>query len=185
MKKIVLTFGLISGAVSSLMMLLTIPFIDRVGFDRAEVIGYATIIASFLLVFFGIRAYRERVGGGVLTFARGCAVGALITLVSSTCYVATWQVLYHRFAPGFADKYAAYAIDREKASGASQERIEEVTRQMQVFKQMYENPLTNIAITFLEPTPIGLVVALVSAAILRKRPGAGSARSESAHQPRL
>jgi hypothetical protein len=173
MKKTVLTFGLISGAVSSLMMLLTIPFIDRVGFDRAEVIGYATIIASFLLVFFGIRQYRERVGGGALTFARGCAVGALITLVSSTCYVATWQVLYHRFAPGFADKYAAYAIEREKTAGATRERIEEVTRQMEVFKRMYENPLMNIAITFLEPTPIGLAVTLISAAVLRKKPQTG------------
>ena len=82
MKKTVLTFGLISGAVSSAMMLLTIPFMDRIGFGRAEVIGYATLVASFLVVFFGIRAYRDHVAQGALTFGRAFTVGLLITLVS-------------------------------------------------------------------------------------------------------
>ncbi len=116
MKKTVLTFGLISGAVSSLMMLLTVPFLDRIGFDRGEVIGYTTIVASFLLVFFGIRSYRDNVAGGSLTFGRAVIVGILITLVSSACYVATWQVIYYKFAPNFLDKYAAYTVDRLRAS---------------------------------------------------------------------
>jgi uncharacterized protein DUF4199 len=82
------------------MMLATVPFIDRIGFDRAEVIGYATIVASFLLVFFGVRAYRDRVVQGPLTFGRALTVGLLITLVSSACYVATWELVYFKLAPG-------------------------------------------------------------------------------------
>ncbi len=35
--------------------------------------------------------------------------------------------------------------------------------------ELYENPWTNIALTLLEPLPVGLVLALLSAAILRKR----------------
>src|SRR5262245_18679829 len=103
MKKIVVTFGLLSGAVSSAMMLLTLPFIDRIGMHRGEVIGYTTIVASFLLVFFGVRAYRERVGGGSLTFGRGLLVGLLITLVSCACYIATWELVYYKLSSGFAE----------------------------------------------------------------------------------
>ena len=167
MKKTVLTFGLISGAVSSVMMLLTIPFMDRIGFDRAEVIGYATLVASFLVVFFGIRvfAYRDHVAQGALTFGRALTVGLLITLVSCACYIATWEILYFTVVPDFVDKYAAYTIERARASGASQDTIEATTRQMQSFSTMYKNPLTNAAITFLEPFPIGLVVTLISAAV--------------------
>jgi len=55
MKKTVLTFGLISGAVSSSMLLLNVPLVDWIGFDTAELFGYTTIVLSFLLVFFGVR----------------------------------------------------------------------------------------------------------------------------------
>ena len=169
MKKIVLSFGLISGAVLSAMMLLTLPFLDRIGFGRAEVIGYATIIAAFLLIFFGIRSYRERIAPAPLTFSRALLVGLLIALVASACYVATWELLYFKLAPGFAEKYAAYAIEHARASGASQQEIDTTTREMAQFKAIYDNPLTNAAVTFLEPVPIGVVVSVISAAVLRRR----------------
>ena len=169
MKKTVLIFGLLSGAVSSGMMLVTLPFADRIGFGRgSEVLGYTTIVLSFLLVFFGVRSYREN-SGGTLTFARGLTVGLLITLISCTCYVATWEVIYFKLAPNFAEKYSAYMVEHVKASGASQQAIDAQVKQMENFKQMYNNPLMNAAITFTEPFPIGLVVALVSAAVLRKK----------------
>lgn len=171
MRKIVLTFGLISGAVSSAMMLLTLPFIDRIGFDNAEILGYTTIVLSFLLVFFGVRSYRDNVAGGVITFGRGLTVGLLITLVSSVCYVATWQVIYYKLAPGFADKYTAHLLDKERASGASPEQLEAKARQIEQFKALFKNPLVNIAFTFLEPLPIGVLVSLITAAVLRRRSG--------------
>jgi len=173
MKKTVVTFGLLSGTVSSLMMLLTVPFLDRIGFDHGEVFGYTAIVLSFLLVFFGVRSYRENVGGGTMTFGRGFTVGILITLISCVFYVVTWELIYFKLAPGFADKYSAYAIEKARASGASQQKIDETARQMQQFKQMYDRPLVNAAITLVEPFPIGLAVTLISAAVLRRgaRPG--------------
>src|SRR3954466_10133082 len=136
MKKTVLTFGLISGAVSGLMMLLTVPFMDRIGFDRGAVVGYTAMVLAFLLVFFGIRSYRENVAGGSVSFGRALAVGLLITLISTACYVATWEVVYFKLMPGFADKYAAYALDHARAEGASPQQIEAKTRELQAFKQM-------------------------------------------------
>ena len=127
------------------------------------------MVAAFLLVFFGVRAYRDQVAGGTLTFGRGFVVGLLITVVASVCYVATWEVIYFKMAPGFAEKYAAYAIESVKRSGASQQQIDATTRQMQTFKQMYDNPLTNAAMTFVEPLPVGILVSVISAVALRKK----------------
>jgi hypothetical protein len=173
MKRTVLTFGLIAAAISSLLMLLTLPFLDRIGFEKGEVLGYTAIVASFLPVFFGIRSYREHVGGGVLTFGRGVTVGLLITLIGCVGYVATWQVIYFKLAPDFLDKFSAYTIEKARASGASQASIDESVRQMKAFKEMYDKPLVNAAITFIEPFPVGLAVTLVSAAVLRRREGVG------------
>ncbi|MFI5244520.1 MAG: DUF4199 domain-containing protein, partial [Gemmatimonadales bacterium] len=81
MRKIVLTFGLIAGGILSAMMLLTLPFQDRIGFDKGEVIGYTTMVLAFLMVYFGVRSYRDNVAGGIVTFGRALMVGLMITAV--------------------------------------------------------------------------------------------------------
>lgn len=169
MKKTVLTFGLISGAVSSLMMLATIPFMDRIGFDKGVIIGYTAIVLSFLLVFFGIYSYRENIGAGKITFGRAFKVGILITLISCVFYVVTWQIVYFNFLPDFADKFATHQVEQLRATGATQEALDAKMQEMNYFKQLYDNPLFNAAITFTEPFPIGLLITLISAGILRKK----------------
>jgi len=169
MRKTVLTFGLISGAIAAAMMLVTLPFVDKIGWERGEILGYTSIVLAALMVFFGIRSYRENVAGGRLSFGRGFAVGILITLISSACYVATWEVIYYKFMPDFTAKYAAHMVERAKASGASQQKLDETQQKAKQFQQMYQNPAVNIALTFMEVFPIGLAVTLISAGILRKR----------------
>lgn len=171
MKKTVLTFGLISGAISAGMMLLTLPLVDRIGFDKGEILGYTVLVLSALLVFFGVRSYRENANGGRLTFARGFAVGILITLISSLCYTATWEVIYFKFMPDFADKYSAHMIEKAKAAGASDEKIEKATVEAKQFKEMYNKPAVNVAMTFAEVFPVGLGATLLSAAVLRRKRG--------------
>lgn len=175
MKKTVLTFGLISGAISAATMLSTVPFVDKIGWEKGEILGYTMIVVSALMVFFGVRSYRENVSGGRLTFGRGFAVGILITLISSACYVGTWEIVYYKLMPDFADKYATHMVERAKASGATQQKLDETQRKADEFKQMYKNPLVNVALTFTEVFPIGLVFALLSAGILRKKPRDGAA----------
>ncbi len=168
MKKTVLIFGVISGAVSSLMMVCTVPFLDRLGDSSQLLLGYTTIVLSLLLVFFGVRAHREQ-AGGKLTFWSGLQVGLLITLISCTCYVLTWEILSHTVMSDFAEKYSAHVVDQVRASGASQQVIDNTIRQMQEFKKMYANPIYQIAMTFMEPLPVGLGITLLSAAVLRKK----------------
>jgi hypothetical protein len=177
MKKTILTFGLISGALSSLMMLGTMSFVDRIGFDRGEIVGYTAIVLSFLLVFFGIRSYRDNMGDGHITFVKGFVVGISITLISCVFYVATWEFIYRNFFPDFMDKYAAYGIEKLRASGASAAAIQAKVEEMRKAKEMYDNPLMNAAMTFLEPFPVGIVITLLSAAVLRRKPAPQPAQS--------
>jgi uncharacterized protein DUF4199 len=168
MKRIVITFGLISGAIVSLMMLINTTFVDKIGFDKGEILGYTSIVLSCLFVFFGVRSYRDNVDGGTITFGRALTTGLLIALISSICYVVTWEFVYYNFMDGFIDKYAAYAIEKVKASGGGPEAIQATREQMNQFKTMYQNPFFNVAVTFIEPFPIGVVAALISAAALKR-----------------
>jgi len=180
MKKTVLIFGLLSGSISIATMLASLRLEDKIGFDKGAIIGYTVLVLSALFIFFGVRSYRENFVGGRLTFGRGFAVGILITLISSAFYVGTWEIVYFNFMPGFAEKYAAHMEQSAKASGASQQKIDERVREAKQFKQMYDNPVINVGLTFMEIFPVGLVVTLVSAGILRKkddRPAETSAAS--------
>jgi hypothetical protein len=158
MKKTVLTFGFIAGAILSVLMVLSIVvFNDAIGFDRGEIVGYTSMVVAFLLIFFGVRTYRDTVAGGTVSFGRALAVGGLIALVASACYVATWEVIYFKFMP------------KARADGKSEEAIAKQKAETDRFLEMYKNPVFNVAMTFLEPLPVAVIVALVSAGVLSRR----------------
>jgi len=168
MKKIVLTFGLICGAVIAALMLATVPFMHKMGMSGGLVIGYTSMVLAFLLVFFGIRSYRENVGNGYVSFRRAVGVGLLIMLIGCAFYVITWEIVYFNFMPDFAEKYAAFALEDARAHGASAAELAKQTEDMRKFQQMYSNIFYNVAFTSLEPLPVGLVMTLISAVILRR-----------------
>lgn len=170
MKKIVWTFGLISGGILAV-LIATMPLYlnGTMSFDHAEIVGYTIMVLAFVLVFFGIRSYRENVGGGAITFGKAFQVGILVTLIACTVYVATWEIVYFNFLPDFADKYAALTLEKMRLRGATEAAIAKTTQEMEKFKVWYKNPLFNVGMTFVEAFPVGLVVTLVSAAILKKK----------------
>jgi Protein of unknown function (DUF4199) len=176
-KKTILTFGLISGVISSVLMLCTVPFLHRIGNDRALILGYTSIVLSFLLVFFGVRSYRDNVADGHITFGKAFGIGLCITLISCMFYVATWEVLYHTVFPDFMDTYSASMISKAQASGASAQEVQAKIDEIQRMKVMYANPLYNVMMTFIEPFPIGLLITLISAAVLRKKARPQSAQT--------
>jgi hypothetical protein len=175
MKKTILKYGIISGLISSLLMIATMPFEDRIGFEHGETLGYTVIVLSLLMVYFGVRSYRETMGGGWITFGRAFAVGISITVISCLCYVATWEVIYFNFTPGFVQKYGEHELQKAKAAGADDAAIAAKMAEVKRVEALYRNPFLNAAITFIEPFPVGLVVSLMSAALLRKRPREGQA----------
>lgn len=169
MKKTVLTFGLLAGGVLSGMLAITMPFIEAIGFDKGEVVGYTSMVAAFLVIFFGVRSYRDQLPDGTIRFGRAFAAGLLMTAVAALCYVVTWEVLRPRFAPDFMAKYQAHLIEQARADGESDQAVAELKAQMDQFASWYENPAIRVAITFLEPLPVGVIVSLVSAGTLSRQ----------------
>ena len=171
MKKIVLTFGLISGAIVAGMMAITVPLCmnGHIDFDKSEIVGYSSMVLAFLMVFFGIRSYRDNIGGGSISFGKAFQVGILITLIASVVYVVTWEIVYFNFIPGFVDSYIAGTLQKMREHGATDAAIAGKVKEMARFKELYANPFFNVGMTFMEIFPVGLIVTLVSAGILRRR----------------
>jgi hypothetical protein len=170
MKTTVWTFGLISGAILAV-VIATMPLYlnGTMNFDHAEIVGYSVMVLAFVLVFFGIRSYRENVGGGAITFGKAFQVGILVTLIACTVYVAAWEIVYFNFLPDFADKYAALTLQKMRTRGATEAAIAKTAEEMAKFKVWYKNPLLNAGMTFMEVLPVGLLMTLASAAILRRK----------------
>ena len=169
MGKISLSWGLLSGVVSAGLLIATIPYVNTVNYRRGDVLGYTSIAVSALLVFLGVRSYRQNSSGGRLSFGRGLAVGVLITLISSACHVATFHVLYFKVFPDLGDKYTACLIQRAKDSGASDQKVRQTAELAQKLKRLYDNPATNAAVAFAESFPVGAFAAVLSAAILKRK----------------
>lgn len=169
MKKTVLVFGVLSGLTSAALMFATLPFLEKIGFDKGLIVGYTGIVLSLLFVYFGVRSYRDNQQAGKITFGRAFGVGFLITLISCIFYVAAWEVVSKNFMPDFADQYAARAIAEARQAGATEEQIAKTTAEMAEMKKMMEHPIIGKAMVFIEPFPVGLLMTLVSAAVLKKK----------------
>ncbi len=168
MKKIVFTFGIIAGVIVSGMLFITFSGdIERM--DQGELAGYITMIIALSVIFFAIKTYRDKYNNGMITFGKAFLMGLYITLVASTLYVASWMVISGTIATDFMEQYHAQAIQELMASDKPQEEINKEIQQMEAFKEMYKNPVIKAAVTYLEILPIGLLISLISAGILRRK----------------
>jgi hypothetical protein len=172
MKKTVLVFGSISGLIIISMGLYAChQCYSNPDFKSNDVIGYAGMIAAFAFIFIGIRNYRDKYNGGIITFGKAFKTGFYISLVASTIYVGVWLVDYYLFIPDFLDKYIPHVLKEAKADGATQAELNEKAAELASFKERYKNPLFVIVISYVEVLPLGTVISLISAFFLKKRSG--------------
>ena len=171
MKKIVLTFGLIAGAVFVVTMFGAYPLWKNgtITFENGMWVGYTSMVIALSMVFFGVKSYRDNHLNGTITFGNALKVGLLISLVASLGYAISWEFYFNLIAPDFMDEYAAFYVNKAKASGASEVEVQKIVAQMDEGKQMYKNPFLRFVITMAEISPVGIVISLVSAALLRKK----------------
>lgn len=169
MKKTVLVFGVLSGLTAAALMFATLPFLEKIGFDKGLILGYTSIVLSLLFVYFGVRSYRDNQQAGKITFGRAFGVGILITLISCIFYVAAWEVVSKNFMPDFANQYTAQVMAEARKAGASDAELAKTAAEMEDMKKMMEHPIIGKAMVFIEPFPVGLLMTLVSAAVLKKK----------------
>ena len=174
MKKNIIIYGLIAGIVVSILMLSSVNYLSHcegnVDYDASLLIGYASMLIAFSLVFVGIRNYRDKYNEGVISFGKAFKIGTMIVLIASTIYAVAWLIDYFFFIPDFMEKYSAHMLDKLKASGASQIEIDKQTKEMASLAGMYKNPFFNAMMTYVEILPVGLIVTLISSLILKRKP---------------
>ena len=168
MKKVVLTFGLISGVIIAALMWLMLAMMKAGVTEHSLVWGYATMIIALSLVFFGIKSYRDN-NGGRITFLKGLQVGILISLISAVCYGISWEAYYRTSGADFMQQYTAQYIEQMRAKGSSDAEIAETQKQMDQFAEQYKNFFVRFGMTLMEIVPVGIVVTLISAGLLRRK----------------
>lgn len=172
MKKNVLVFGLISGAIVSLMMVFSVLMCyGDPNYKGNMVLGYAGMLVAFSFIFVGVKNYRDKYNNGAINFGKAFKVGLLIALIASTIYVVVWLFDYYLFVPDFMDKYNAHLLKEAREAGADAATLSKKTAEAENFKQLYKNPLFVILITYSEVLPVGIVIALISALILKRKHG--------------
>jgi Protein of unknown function (DUF4199) len=170
MKRIVLVFGLIAGLIVTAMMIYSTTLLYNDGdFKASTVLGYTTMVIAFSFIFVGIKRFRDKYNNGVISFGKAFRIGLYITLIASTIYVAVWLIDYYVFIPDFIDKYTACVMKNAKSSGASQAELNRKAAEMAEFAVMYKSPLFVVLMTYAEIFPVGLIVTLISALLLKRK----------------
>jgi Protein of unknown function (DUF4199) len=168
MKRIILVYGIISGVITSTLMLITMPMFKSGALDlkNGALIGYTGMVIALSFIFFGIKSYRDNQVGGNITFWKGCQIGILIALIASVCYALTWEYTFRNLGTEFLDKMMGGHYQEMKDSGAPEAEIKELETMMVAYK---ESAVMRFFWSLIEIFPIGLVITLVCAAILRNK----------------
>lgn len=170
MKKTALIFGSVIGIPLSGGMIYMVDFLFYKNPDVKgnDFLGYIVLVVLLSPIFFGIRSYRNNQLGGAISFKKALGTGVLISLIASTIYLVVWLFAYYLFFyPDFIDKYTAYALRHCAPSD-----VEAKAQSLREFAQMYKNPLFVMLSTFMEIFPLGVIISLISAFLLKRKQGA-------------
>ena len=170
MKRNVWVFGLLSGLIIAVFMLISASLCyNNPNYEGSMVLGYAGMLLAFSFVFVGIKNYRDKYNNGLISFVQALKIGSLITFIAASVYVVVWLFDFYFFIPDFMDKYAAHVIKEAKTDGASQVELSKQIADLAWYQQKYKNPLWVILLTYSEILPVGIVVTLISALILKRK----------------
>jgi hypothetical protein len=166
--RIVLLYGLVAGLIVAVpMVTLMVTLTAQTAPQNGAFYGYLTMIFALTAVFLGVKHYRDRVLGGAVRFFPALLVGLAISVVASVIYAIGWEVSLALSGFDFPGAYTKEMVDAARSRGASADEIEQVAAQGAAFARMYANPLYRLPLTFVEIFPIGVVIAVISAALLR------------------
>ena len=162
MKKLVLVYGVIAGFV--IIVINTLSY--ELGIAHVW-LGFLVMFIAFSSIFVAVKQYRDESQGGIIRFGTGFLVGLGITVVASVVYVLVWELYLVLTDYAFIDSYANSIVDSRLVAGASEAEMADTVAEMDTFRQKYTNPLFRLPMTFVEIFPVGLLISLISAAILR------------------
>lgn len=167
---IALRYGAISGAIVIAVIIAGMVYADGVGGGHATSslwFGYLIMILALSTIFLAIREYRNKALGGVIKFLPAFGLGLLVAAIAGVVYVAAWEAFLATTHYPFMENYTAAMVEAQRDAGVSGAELDAFVAEMEKAKADYANPLYRLPMTFVEIFPVGLIIALISAAILR------------------
>jgi hypothetical protein len=163
MTRTILAYGLISGTIIILAMIATIVFLD----EHSLWLGYLIMLVGLTSILVGVKQHRDQTLGGVIRFWPALGLGVLIALAATVAYVVIWQVFVSVTHYDYMGKYIAQTLAEKRAAGVTEAAYAKLAQEMEATRRLYASPLMQIVETASEILPVGLLVALASAALLR------------------
>jgi hypothetical protein len=168
MFRTILRYGVIAGLIVGGFELVTFTaFSGMPPLKYGMVIGYTTMLIALSAVFVGIKRHRDVERGGVIGFWPAFGIGLGISFIAGIFYVAAWELVQSMTSMDFASAYSKAILASEQAKGASAETLAKMSAEMEAFKVQYADPMFRLPMTFVEIFPVGVLVSLVSAGLLR------------------
>jgi hypothetical protein len=168
MKQVVIRYGILAGLIVGIPMslyMISIPADTKT--LPSMLLTYIVMLVALSMVFVGVRQYRDKTLGGVIRFVPALLVGLGISVVAGLLYACAWEISLVFMKWDFSAYYANAMVEQARASGADEQGIAAAAERAADFTQMYANPLIRFPMTFLEIFPVGILVSLISAALLR------------------
>jgi hypothetical protein len=170
MINIIFLYGTFAGLIVSGIMLAVIAAAGgspEMG-NNSLLFGYLSMIVALSMIFFGVKRYRDRDLGGVIKFLPAFLMGLAITVVAGTLYVLGWEVYMAATDGSYMKAYMDHYIAGEKAKGLSGAALDKLVSEMNAMMTAYNTNMPyRMGITFMEIFPVGVIIALISAALLR------------------
>lgn len=167
MSRIILIFGVAAGLIVAVPMCLLIANAEPGSAATSHLTGYLIMLLALSLVFLGVKRLRDRQLGGVIRFVPALLAGLGISAVASVIYVIGWEITLAVTDFAFIDSYSSAAVEAARVKGASAAEVEAVIAKMDEFRRQYANPLFRMPVTFVEIFPVGCLISLITAALLR------------------
>ncbi len=163
-------YGLIAGLIAGTpLFVLMVALKGSPPLEYGLLLGYATMLLALSTVFAAIKRHRDVDLGGVIGFWPALAIGLGISTIAGIIYALAWELSLLVTQIDFAADYAKIVIDHQRAKGASDEALAALTAQMDEFKRQYASLFYRFPMTFTEIFPVGVLVSLISAGLLRNR----------------
>lgn len=163
----ILKYGVIAGLVVGIALFTTTVLSKGHLPDYGMALGYLTMLIALSAVFVGIKRHRDVDRGGVIRFWPAFGMGLAISFIASVLYMLSWEAALAFTGVDFPEIFANAMLERQRAKGAGAEELARLATEMETFKLQYASPLFRMPMTFVEIFPVGLLVSLVSAGLLR------------------
>lgn len=167
MIRVISLYGTIAGLIVAVPMVWRMVGLADGASPPGLITGYLTMLVALTAVFLGIKHYRDKVLGGVIRFVPALLLGLGISAVASFFYVIGWEICLAYSSFDFPDWYAKWLVESARASGASAEELQKAIAESEAFKASYAQWWYRMPLTFTEMFPVGVLVSVISAAVLR------------------